>query len=59
MVSAAQVKATTKYIKEKTRRYVVQCNRQYDADIIEFLEGKPNVAGYIKELIRKDIQKIR
>lgn len=56
MVSPAQVKATTKYIREKTRRYVVQCNRQYDADVIDWLESKPNVAGYIKELIREDMR---
>ena len=57
MASPAQTRATVKYIKEKTRRYVVQCNIKGDADIVGWLSAKPNVAGYIKGLIREDMQK--
>lgn len=56
MASPAQVRATTKYIKEHTRRFVVQCNNERDADIIGWLSEKGNVNGYIKDLIRKDMQ---
>lgn len=57
MVSSAQVKATTQYIKNHTKRYVVQCNNEKDADIIEHLKGVDNVNGYIKQLIRDSIKK--
>lgn len=57
MSSAAQVKATTKYIKEHTRRYTISCNNKTDRDIIEFLEKQENVTAYIKDLVRKEISK--
>jgi len=33
----------------------LRCNRDTDADIIDFLRERQNLTGYIKELIRKDI----
>ena len=57
MATAAQVKATTKYIKEHTRRYVVQCNNDTDADIIEFMEGVTNRNQFVKDLIRAEISR--
>lgn len=48
--------AQTKYIKEKTKRYVFNCVFNTEQDMIDFLDGKENKAGYIKELIRKDMQ---
>lgn len=57
MATSAQVKATSKYIKEHTRRYTLQCNKETDADIIEFLDGAPNYTKLLKELIRKEISK--
>lgn len=56
MASPAQVRATSKYIKEHTRRYVIQCNNDKDSDIIEFLAKQPNVNGFIKGLIRERIR---
>lgn len=55
MATAAQVKATTKYIKEHTKRYVIQCNNEKDADIIDFLARQDNVNGFLKALIREKI----
>lgn len=55
MATAAQVKATTKYIKEHTKRYVIQCNNEKDADIINFLARQDNVNGFLKALIREKI----
>lgn len=49
---AARVKATSNYIKNHTRRFTLQCNKETDADIIEFLESKDNYNAYLKELIR-------
>lgn len=53
MATAAQVRATTKYIKEHTKRYVVQCHNEKDADIIEFLARQGNVNAFLKALVRE------
>ncbi|ANE22423.1 hypothetical protein AAY81_04005 [Denitrobacterium detoxificans] len=55
--AAARTRATTKYIKEHTRRFTLQCHREYDADIIAFLESKGNCTAYLKGLIRAEIER--
>lgn len=57
MASAAQTKATTKYIKEHTTRFVLQCNNVKDADIISFLKEQKNVNAVLKNLVREKIEK--
>ena len=57
MGTPAQTKATVKYIKNNTKPFVVRCNVRTDSDIIEFLAGKDNVAGYIKGLLREEARK--
>lgn len=57
MTTAAQVAATVKYIKEKQRSFTFRCHKKNDADLIAFLESKDNVGGYIKDLVRKEMQK--
>ena len=49
--------AQEKYIKENTRRYTLNVNRNTDADILEHLEVCGNVQGYLKRLIREDMAK--
>ena len=49
--------AKAKYAKEKTKRYVVQVIKTTEADILEKLEKQDNKSGYIKSLIRQDIEK--
>lgn len=49
--------AQNKYLKEKTKRYVIQTMFSTDSDIISKLESVENKAGYIKKLIREDIEK--
>lgn len=56
MTTPAQAKATAKYIKERTRTFVMRCNLRTDADIIGHLSSKDNVAGYLKALVRADIK---
>ena len=46
-----------KYAKENTRRYVVKVNNNTEQDIIAQLESKENKMGYIKQLIREDIER--
>lgn len=47
--------AKIKYSKEKTRRYVIEVIKSSESDIYEKLEKQTSKAGYIKSLIRKDI----
>lgn len=54
--SEAVKRATEKYKKENIKRVVVSLNRKTDNDILERLAKEDNVQGYIKELIRKDIE---
>ena len=46
-----------RYAAKTIRRFVVNVNRNTDADILECLEQIDNVQGYIKALIRTDINK--
>lgn len=57
MATAAQTKATVKYIKNHMRTFVCRCNNETDKDVIEYLENCGNVNAEIKRLIRKEIQK--
>lgn len=50
-------KASTKYNKANVRQIKLNLNLKTDADIIAALDACGNKQGYIKELIRKDIQK--
>ncbi len=47
--------AKIKYSKEKTRRYVIEVIKSSESDIYEKLEKQTSKAGYIKSLIRKDV----
>lgn len=62
--SEAQKAAQARYeakgaVKAKTKGYYLKCHVEHDADIINKMEsiGTGNKNTYIKELIRKDIQK--
>lgn len=57
MVTTAQVEATKKYIKNHTRRFTLQCNKETDADVIEYLESSGNYNKLLKAIIREYIQK--
>lgn len=59
MMSDAQKKAQAKYDQEnrkKFRMFSFKLNRELDADVIAKLESVDSMQGYIKELIRKDLQ---
>ena len=57
MPTPAQNAATAKYIKNHMRRWVLQVHREYDSDIVEFLEAQDNVNKYLKGLVRDDMRK--
>lgn len=54
MASKAQIKASSKYNKEKTLTVCLRLNKETDKDIIEILESVNSKQGYIKDLIRYD-----
>lgn len=52
-----QSKYVDEYHKQNIQRVAVNLNRIHDADILEHLARMENKQGYIKALIRADIQK--
>lgn len=40
---------------ENTKKYSFRLSKNQDGDIIAFLDSQPNKAGYLKELIKKDM----
>lgn len=44
-----------RYAAKAIRRYVININRNTDSDILDCLEKMDNIQGYIKALIRADI----
>lgn len=52
----ANVKASIKYNQENVRQIKLNLNNKTDVDIIKRLDEVGNKQGYIKELIRKDLE---
>ena len=46
-----------RYIKNTIRRFVLNVNRNTEADLMEHLEKQDNVQKYIRDLIRADMEK--
>ena len=51
----AHVKASVKYNAKNVKQVKLNLNKKTDDDIIRHLDKCSNVQGYIKGLIRKDI----
>ena len=49
--------ATTKYVKTHLKRFEVRINVEKEADMIEYILSKGNTQQYLKDLIRKDMEK--
>lgn len=58
MASEALKKAIAKYDAANTVQIKLKLNRVTDADILERLEEVGNRQGYIKRLIREDLEKV-
>lgn len=56
MASEAKIRANNKFNKANTRMVSLRLNYNTDADIIKKLDEVDSKMGYIKELIRKDLQ---
>ena len=57
MATEAQIKAVYKYDREHTRQVHLKLNRRTEVDVLEKLDSVPNKQGYIKGLIRADIER--
>jgi len=57
MITEAQKKALAKYKKGHIKQIMLGLNKRTDADIIKKLETCGNKQGYIKQLIRADIER--
>lgn len=49
--------AVTRYLRERTILFTLRLNKQYDEDIIKHLKKQKNKSGYVKLLIRNDMNK--
>lgn len=59
MSTEAQKKASANYAKKMTKCVNLALNKKTDADIIEKLDSVDSKMGYIKKLIREDIEKTK
>ena len=57
MVTEAKKKANAKYDAGHTTQFMMKLNNSTDKDILEKLDSVENKQGYIKNLIRADINK--
>lgn len=44
------------YQKKNIREYRIKINRLTEPELLEHLDAQPNIQGYVKELIRRDMQ---
>lgn len=56
-MNEARLRAQLKYNKAHTKQVTLRLNKRTEADIIEWLDGLDNKQGYIKALIRADVEK--
>ena len=56
MASKAKIRANNKSNKKNTKTICVRLSYNTDADILKKLDEVKSKMGYIKELIRKDLQ---
>lgn len=57
MATKAQIKAQAKYDAANTKQVHLKLNRNTDRDVIDKLNSVPSKQGYIKKLIRADLEK--
>ena len=56
MVTEARRRANTKYDKLNVRQLKIKLNLNTDKDVIARLKASGNMSGYIKSLVRADIE---
>ena len=53
-----QIKYIDEWQKENLKRITIKLNKHTDADILEYLDGLDNRQGYLKALIREDMERL-
>ena len=48
--------SSAKYEREKLLRVMVKFHREHEAELVERMEQQENRAGYLKELVRRDLE---
>ena len=57
MVSESQKRSARKYQKNNTKLVSVRVNKKLEPEVLEWLESKSSMGGYILELIREDMER--
>lgn len=57
MATEAQIKAQKKYDAANTQQVHLKLNRRTDEDVLARLDEVPSKQGYIKMLIREDLER--
>lgn len=57
MATEAQIRAQAKYDAANTKQFHLKLNLNTDRDVIDKLNSVPSKQGYIKKLIRADLEK--
>ena len=57
ILRARQKYETSGAVRAVTKTYILKCHTVHDADVIAALEAKDNKSGYLKTLIRADIER--
>ena len=58
MISESQKRSAEKYQKENTKLISVRVNKKLEPQLLEWLESKPSMGGYMLDLVRADMKKI-
>lgn len=54
MTSESTRRAIRRYAK-KTKQYIIRLRKDTDADVIAMLDSVENRTGYIRQLVRRDV----
>ena len=57
MVSESQKRSAEKYQKNNTKLISVRVNKKLEPKLLEWLESKPSMGGYMLDLVRADMER--
>lgn len=56
-IRESDYRASQKYLREKCKDITLRLNKKYDEDIIVWIDSQGNKNGYLKDLIRADMER--
>lgn len=54
-----KIKNISNYRLENYRQFIFCVSRKKEADMLAYIESQDNLAGYLKGLIKKDMEKLK